>query len=419
MFDISEKLIVGQSDQIFGVTPINWEDSPWRQLSLFNGEEIISLSHAKVYVFWDLCYVLERWISTQHQILFGKNSWVGSKIHHNTELWTQLMVSRWNSSGIFSQDSPHCRSSTKSKSSWADLWNADGNILRWRRKCLLLRSRSKAETKPIRPTCACSSTRTVPISERILTDIEPGTQSNQAYPAAKRLNTLLQHGQRPQEEDGTIEFWKLKDDLRNNIEYSHYWFDEMWKSKVAGGGGNKKIFSILYWLVRTRNSLSPSSPRSFRTQSHWYPSLQDNVLIPDIFFEYIYHIGCAISLHSVTNSGLIAGGQNSSRQRQTVFFTAVNLMNKEHKDPYKIDLTKPRLASYKQKKWNRHQDTAYWGGIQLAQRKRLKLNQTRCNAFIHYDTLPASCISKLLWWNLERSFTRKYMCHLDHHQRFP
>ena len=28
MFDISEKLIVGKSDEIFGVTPINWEDSP-------------------------------------------------------------------------------------------------------------------------------------------------------------------------------------------------------------------------------------------------------------------------------------------------------------------------------------------------------------------------------------------------------
>ena len=49
-----------------------------------------------------LCYVLERWIRTQHQILLRKNSWVGSKIHHNTEMWTQLTVSRWNSSGIFS-----------------------------------------------------------------------------------------------------------------------------------------------------------------------------------------------------------------------------------------------------------------------------------------------------------------------------
>ena len=58
MFDISEKLIVGQSDEIFGVSPINWDDSSWKQLSLVNDEEVISLSHAKVYVFSDsvLCH---------------------------------------------------------------------------------------------------------------------------------------------------------------------------------------------------------------------------------------------------------------------------------------------------------------------------------------------------------------------------
>ena len=33
MFDISEKLIVGQSDEIFGVSQINLEDSSWKQLS--------------------------------------------------------------------------------------------------------------------------------------------------------------------------------------------------------------------------------------------------------------------------------------------------------------------------------------------------------------------------------------------------
>ena len=51
MFDISEKLIVGQSDEIYGVTPINCEDSSWKHLSLVGDEEVISLSHAKVYVF--------------------------------------------------------------------------------------------------------------------------------------------------------------------------------------------------------------------------------------------------------------------------------------------------------------------------------------------------------------------------------
>ena len=100
----------------------------------------------------------------------------------------------------------------------------------------------------------------------------------------------------------------------------------MVKSKMAGGGGNKKKLQyctdssgqeILY--LRSLQGLSGRNPID--------PALQDNVLIPNNFFEYIYHIGCAINLHSITNSGLIAGGQNSSRERQTVFFTAVNLMN--------------------------------------------------------------------------------------------
>ena len=34
------------------------------------------------------------------------------------------------------------------------------------------------------------------------------------------------------------------------------------------------------------------------------PTLLDNLLIPNNFFEYTYHIGCAISLQSITNSGL-------------------------------------------------------------------------------------------------------------------
>ena len=38
MVDISERLVVGQSDEIFGVSPINWEDSSWKKLSLVNNE---------------------------------------------------------------------------------------------------------------------------------------------------------------------------------------------------------------------------------------------------------------------------------------------------------------------------------------------------------------------------------------------
>ena len=100
---------------------------------------------------------------------------------------------------------------------------------------------------------------------------------------------------------------------------------------MAKGGGNKKRFQyctdpsgqeILY--LRALQGHSGRNPID--------PSLQDNVLIPNDFFECIYHIGCAINLHSIIDSGLILGGQNLSK-RQTVFFTSVNPMNKEYRDP--------------------------------------------------------------------------------------
>ena len=120
-------------------------------------------------------------------------------------------------------------------------------------------------------------------------------------------------------------------------------------------------------------------------------SLQDNVLYPNDFFEYICHIGCAINLHSIMNSGVIPGGQNLSK-RQTVFFTSVDPMNREHRGPNNIDLKAPRLAWYKRTKGKRHQDTVYLVDLIFAQQKGFKFYQTRSNAIILYDTLPVYCI---------------------------
>ena len=72
------------------------------------------------------------------------------------------------------------------------------------------------------------------------------------------------------------------------------------------------------------------------------------------------------------NSGLISGGQKLSK-RQTVFFTAVNPMNKEHKDPDTVDLKAPRLARYLQTAWKKHQNTVYWVDIRFAQKKGFKV----------------------------------------------
>ena len=125
------------------------------------------------------------------------------------------------------------------------------------------------------------------------------------------------------------------------------------------------------------------------------PTLQDNVLIPNNFFQYIYHVGCAINLHSIINSGLIPGGQNLNN-RQTVFFLPVDPMDKNHKDPETIDLSAPRHAQYMHKAWKKHQNTVYWVDIKLAQKKGLKFYQTRSNAIILHETCPAYCTPKVV-----------------------
>ena len=80
-----------------------------------------------------------------------------------------------------------------------------------------------------------SSTKTVSVGWRPWTDIEP-----QDYPVSKQLITLLRHGSLPRENDGAIEFWSFK--VRNHFVQSQHWSDEKWKSTLAKGGGNKKIF---------------------------------------------------------------------------------------------------------------------------------------------------------------------------------
>ena len=71
-------------------------------------------------------------------------------------------------------------------------------------------------------------------------------------------------------------------------------------------------------------------------------------------------------------------------------------MHEEHKDPETIDLEAPRLAQYMHTAWKKHQNTVYWVDIRLAQKKGFNFYQTRSNAIILYNKLPACCIPKAI-----------------------
>ena len=103
-------------------------------------------------------------------------------------------------------------------------------------------------------------------------------------------------------------------------------------------------------------------------------------------------------------------------------------MNKDHRDPQELDLTKPRLASCKQK-WKVHQEMVYWVDVQFAQRKGLKFcsNKIKRNHPLRY--IRSFCISRAIVMESEEiiyqnvyvsprpppmiSYKDNWMCDLD------
>ena len=108
---------------------------------------------------------------------------------------------------------------------------------------VILQADQKAKAKPQRRDSANSSTRTLPICERTWTDVEPREYSISDYEVSEKLIRLFCHGSLSREDDGTIEFWRIKDNLQKHFLYCHHWSDEKWKKSMArGGGGNKKRY---------------------------------------------------------------------------------------------------------------------------------------------------------------------------------
>ena len=96
--------------------------------------------------------------------------------------------------------------------------------------------RSKAKAKPQRREPAGSSPRTVPIGKRTWTDVEPGKYSFSDYEVSKQVMYLLRHSQHVyQEEDGAVQFWRIKENRQKYFLHCLHWSDSKWKVCLAGG----------------------------------------------------------------------------------------------------------------------------------------------------------------------------------------
>ena len=161
---------------------------------------------------------------------------------------------------------------------------------------------------------------------------------------------------------------------------------------LAKGGGQKKRFQYC---------LNPHSSKLFlyfrAHQGHsgnnlLDPALQENVLLPEDFTEYIYHVGNVSDIYSIIKSGLIPGGKSLKGERQSVFCTAVNLVDDDQSmEEIRCNLDKPRLVPHKST-WTPHQNTVHWCSSELPQKRGLQFYQTRSHAIILHNTQLAICI---------------------------
>ena len=157
-------------------------------------------------------------------------------------------------------------------------------------KVIAARSKAKKKTQK-RETVELPST--IPMNERKWIDIEPSEPSLSAYEVSKKVINLLRHNQTVQrEEDGAVQFRKIKNYLQNQFPQLPYWSDDRWKACLAaGGGGAKRRYQYCSDISGTILYLRALQGHSGRNLID--PLLQDNVIIQRGLFHHIYHIGCA------------------------------------------------------------------------------------------------------------------------------
>ena len=160
---------------------------------------------------------------------------------------------------------------------------------------------------------------------------------------------------------------------------------EEWTSTLAKGGGAKRRFQYCVNPNSSNQFLYLRAIQGHPEENAIDPTLQDNVLLPKGFTEFIFHVGNASELNSIIRNGLIPAGKSVKRGRQALFFTAVNPMEDGNGlEATPRDRTKSRFAPYKST-WKRFQNTVYWCNLKLAHEKGLHFYQTRSHAVVLHN----------------------------------
>ena len=149
-------------------------------------------------------------------------------------------------------------------------------IKRHKQVSKVIAARSKAKAKPQKRE-PDDTPNIIPMHERKWIDIDPSAPSLTAYEVSKKVINLLRHNQTLyREEDGAIEFCKIKFHLRNQFSQVQHWSDERWKSTLAAGGGSKRKYQ--YCSDNSGTIFYLRALQGHSVHNLIDPTLQDNFL---------------------------------------------------------------------------------------------------------------------------------------------
>ena len=211
----------------------------------------------------------------------------------------------------------------------------------------------------------------IPFNMREWIDVEPREYDQHSFDVAKKMNRLLRHDLRDlRYEDGAVEF-KILAMFASKFESSPQWSIRTWLRYCEEEEVPRRDSSIAW--IPTQPALSSTFEQFKAILEEIKSELQDNVL----FTKRL----CRVHLPRWRFPDVKNG-------RQTVFFTDVNPMVPHLHKPRDCDVTKPRVAVYRQN-WKIHQNTVYWINFRAAQKKGLTFYQRRSNTIILHNS-PSS-----------------------------
>ena len=236
---------------------------------------------------------------------------------------------------------------------------------------------ARARPKQTSMTTTSSSTTTLPYHLRVWIDVEPGPYDKNCSKCQTRwsgcFDTILQYLEKKTEPSNSESWHRCfvqNLHLLSIGQFEHGW-NTCKKEEVL------RSDSSTVWI---HTPLIPSC-----TFEQLKATLEENTSI----------LHCKTTCCYRATSPRTSGGQDVKKGRHAVFFTAVNPMYIDHYRENDCDMTKPKIAVYKQT-WKIRQNTVYWCNLRVAQSKGLQFFQTRSNAIILHNTLHAMCIEKVV-----------------------